>query len=67
MALEIEDLKSEVTGQNPGTVDIPSGEGSIGISLIDLAAKQIVRKIPVGNRPWGVAVVSRKSSVVSRP
>jgi uncharacterized protein YjbI with pentapeptide repeats len=37
MALEIEDLKSEVTGQNPGTVDIPSGEGSIGISLIDLA------------------------------
>jgi len=37
MALEIEDLKNEVSGRNPGTEDIPPGEASIGISLIDLA------------------------------
>ena len=37
MALEIEDLKSEVSARNPGTEDLPPGEGTIGISLIDLA------------------------------
>src|SRR5258706_2046304 len=37
MALEIEDLKNEVSGRNPGTEAIPPGEASIGISLIDLA------------------------------
>src|SRR6267378_1088111 len=37
MALEIEDMKSEVSRRDPGTEDLPPGEGSIGISLIDLA------------------------------
>src|SRR6267143_6031626 len=37
MALEIEDMKSVVSRRDPGTEDLPPGEGSIGISLIDLA------------------------------
>src|SRR5438093_11346489 len=37
MALEIEDMKSEVSRRDHGVEDIPPGEGTIGISLIDLA------------------------------
>src|SRR5467141_3423806 len=37
MALEIEVMKTEVSERNLGTEDIPPGEGTIGISLIDLA------------------------------
>src|SRR5467141_2345692 len=34
---EVEELKTEVSERNLGTEDIPPGEGTIGISLIDLA------------------------------
>ena len=37
MALELEELKSEVSGGNPAAEEIPSGEDSIGISLLELA------------------------------
>src|SRR5882724_6803780 len=37
MALEIEDKKSEVSRRDHAAEDIPPGEGTIGISLIDLA------------------------------
>jgi len=37
MALEIEDMKREVSGRDHAAEDIPPGEGTIGISLIDLA------------------------------
>src|SRR6267378_7403023 len=37
MALEIEDMKSEVSRRDHAAEDIPPGEGTIGISLIDLA------------------------------
>src|SRR6266436_6317119 len=37
MALEIEDMKTEVSRRDHAAEDIPPGEGTIGISLIDLA------------------------------
>ena len=37
MALEIEEFKNEFSGGNPATEEIPTGEDSIGISLLDLA------------------------------
>ena len=37
MALELEELKSEVSSGDPVTHEVPPGEESIGISLLDLA------------------------------
>jgi len=37
MALELEDLKSEVSGGDSAAGEVPTGEESIGISLLDLA------------------------------
>ena len=32
---------------------------TVGELLVDLTTKQVVRKIKVGERPWGVAVITR--------
>jgi len=29
------------------------------VSVVDLATKQVVKKIPVGQRPWGMTVIGR--------
>jgi uncharacterized protein YjbI with pentapeptide repeats len=37
MALELKDLKNEVSSSGPATGEVPTGEESIGISLLELA------------------------------
>jgi len=36
------------------------------LSVIDAASRQVIKKIPVGQRPWGVAVVDAVASSGSR-
>ncbi len=43
-------------GKTGYTANGPSND----VSLVDLAAKQVVKKIPAGNRPWGVAIIVRR-------
>ncbi len=40
-------------GRTLYTANGPSND----VSVIDLAAKQVTKKIPVGDGPWGVALV----------
>ena len=42
-------------GKMAYTANGPSND----VSLVDLAAKQVVKKITAGNRPWGVAIIAR--------
>jgi YVTN family beta-propeller protein len=42
-------------GKMAYTANGPSND----VSLVDLATKQVVKKIPAGNRPWGVAIIGR--------
>ena len=37
------------------TVNGPSND----VSVIDVATKQVTKKIPVGRGPWGIAVVKQ--------
>jgi YVTN family beta-propeller protein len=32
------------------------------VSVVDAATRQVIARIPVGQRPWGVAVVDASSS-----
>jgi YVTN family beta-propeller protein len=43
-------------GKTGYTANGPSND----VSLVDLVAKQVVKKITAGTRPWGVAVVARR-------
>jgi YVTN family beta-propeller protein len=42
-------------GKTAYTANGPSND----VSVVDLATQQVVKKIPVGQRPWGVAVVHK--------
>ena len=42
-------------GKTAFTANGPSND----VSVVDLESKQVAKKIKVGDRPWGVAVVSR--------
>ena len=42
-------------GKMAYTANGPSND----VSLVDLVAKQVVKKITAGTRPWGVAVIQR--------
>ena len=47
-------------GLSPDGKTIYTANGpSNDVSVVDLATKTVVKKIPVGNRPWGIAVVGR--------
>jgi YVTN family beta-propeller protein len=42
-------------GKTLYTANGPSND----VSIIDVATRQVTRKVPVGDGPWGVALVER--------
>jgi YVTN family beta-propeller protein len=42
-------------GKTIYTANGPSND----VSVVDLATKQVVKKIAAGDRPWGIAIVAR--------
>ena len=44
-------------------VNCPDGD----VSVIDVATNQVTKKIPVGRRPWGLAVVALSPDMKETP
>jgi YVTN family beta-propeller protein len=42
-------------GKTAYTANGPSND----VSVVDLATRQVSKKVPVGNRPWGVTVIAQ--------
>ena len=61
------DNQSLAVGQRPwGVALLPDGKTiytangpSNDVSVVDLTTKQVVKKIPLGQRPGGIAVIAR--------
>ncbi|MBI1787860.1 MAG: hypothetical protein HYR60_09970 [Acidobacteria bacterium] len=44
-------------GKTLYTANGPSND----VSVVDLAARRVIKKIPAGDRPWGVAILEERA------